>query len=313
MSKYVRVSDTDYKLTVNSGGTITFDTGNRSGSVVITGNLTVLGDTTTISSENMAIKDNIIVVNDGENSSGVSLGRAGLQIDRGSALAAQMLFDESIYWRNPVTNVNQQGAFVLQTADNRLVGLQTSAIVTNGTNLNLLGTGTSVVSVSGTTDYELHISDPDDIPNVQWVDDFVKSYFTQQIGDKIVSGDSELSVNDTAAGGSLSLTLDGAVAVTFDNVKCELQDLRFSGSTIQTMARLSNDITLSTPSAGSVIIDRTLQIQLSTTNPSVPTGGIKLFAKAKQAGDSGIFVTNVDATTTELASRRRALAFSMIF
>ena len=60
MSKFVNVANGNYKLTVQPGGTITMDTGVASGQFIVTGDLTVQGATTFVSSTNIDIKDNII-------------------------------------------------------------------------------------------------------------------------------------------------------------------------------------------------------------------------------------------------------------
>lgn len=51
--------------------------------VIITGNLTVNGTQTTIESANTVLKDNIMLLNDGETGAGVTLGTAGILINRG--------------------------------------------------------------------------------------------------------------------------------------------------------------------------------------------------------------------------------------
>jgi hypothetical protein len=113
MSRIVVVSNTsgntnnsNYKIQVATGGTITLDTqanggaGNY-GSVVIKGNLDVLGSTTYIESTNSTIKDNIIQLNAGDttNAGGITSTTAGLEIERGLLSPAQFLFNESInHW-----------------------------------------------------------------------------------------------------------------------------------------------------------------------------------------------------------------------
>lgn len=66
-----------------------------SSDLTVTGNLTVNGTTTTVNSTNVSIKDNIIVLNDGEVGPGVSLGTSGISIDRGASGAAVILWDEA--------------------------------------------------------------------------------------------------------------------------------------------------------------------------------------------------------------------------
>ena len=53
MSRIVKVSENNYKLQVQTGGVITLDTGNQTGRVVVTGDLAVLGNTTTVESETL--------------------------------------------------------------------------------------------------------------------------------------------------------------------------------------------------------------------------------------------------------------------
>jgi hypothetical protein len=51
--------------------------------VIVPGDFTVLGTTTSVDSDNLTVKDNIIVLNDGETGNGVTLGSAGITVDRG--------------------------------------------------------------------------------------------------------------------------------------------------------------------------------------------------------------------------------------
>ena len=64
--------------------------------VTINGNLVVSGDTTTISTTNSAISDNIVVLNDGEAGAGVTAGTAGILIDRGSSANVALRWNESV-------------------------------------------------------------------------------------------------------------------------------------------------------------------------------------------------------------------------
>ena len=70
-----------------NGNTITHD-------LNIIGNLYVSGTTTSINTTDMEISDNIILINSGETGAGVSLGQAGLEVDRGTETNYQFLFDE---------------------------------------------------------------------------------------------------------------------------------------------------------------------------------------------------------------------------
>lgn len=104
MSRIVVVPNSNYKVQVSTGGTITLDTqanGVGYGTVLIKGNLDVLGTTTTIESVNSAIKDNIIQLNSGDtsNASGITGNTAGIEIERGAKSPAQILFNELVnHW-----------------------------------------------------------------------------------------------------------------------------------------------------------------------------------------------------------------------
>jgi len=74
--------------TQSVGGNKTF-----SNDIIISGNLTVNGTQTTVSTETLAIEDNIIVLNNG--TSGTPSENAGIQVDRGSASDVFLNWDES--------------------------------------------------------------------------------------------------------------------------------------------------------------------------------------------------------------------------
>lgn len=63
--------------------------------VIVSGNFTVNGTTTTVNTDNMAIEDNVIVLNANEIGTGVTLGYSGLEVERGTATNARLLFRES--------------------------------------------------------------------------------------------------------------------------------------------------------------------------------------------------------------------------
>lgn len=60
----------------------------------ITGNLTIIGATTTVETTNATLTDNIISLNDGEVGAGVTAQYSGLSVDRGSLDPALFVFDE---------------------------------------------------------------------------------------------------------------------------------------------------------------------------------------------------------------------------
>jgi hypothetical protein len=159
-SKVVRVQGGDYRIVVGSQGnpgTIYLDTSpnpNRTfpqGDVVITGDLTVLGKSTVVESETLAIKDNIITINQGETGDGVStLGTiAGIEIDRGNLTDVSILWDENL------------DLFKFVDAFDNFTPIATDSIITRGGDLHLISEGEGVITVSGTVDYQNRVIDYD--------------------------------------------------------------------------------------------------------------------------------------------------------
>ena len=73
-----------FAVRTNNASTNLFEV-DESGNVIVLGNLTIKGSTVTVDSANTTIADNIITLNSGETGNGVSLGIAGIEIDRGSS------------------------------------------------------------------------------------------------------------------------------------------------------------------------------------------------------------------------------------
>lgn len=338
MARIVKVQDSDYKLSVNSGGTITLNTGNQIGTVLITGDLTVLGNTTSIQTANVEIEDKIILLNKGETGAGIAPGGAGssgIQISRGSRPDAFLVFDEAKSWLDTQTATIRSGLFVLKNESDELMGLRTNSITTEGFDLNLIGTGTAVVNVTGTVNYEEQVLDysapglppidPDIIPNIKAVTDYVGSYFTLNppfkiqdsaiVGSTTVLYDSFLEISDFEADGgpsNLTLTLDNVVNAAWFVDRFEVQNLKFYNATIE--SRLSNeDLVLRSDGTGCVGVDDHFKLYIQATDPASVNNGVKLYAKAEAQGGTGLYFVNTKNTKDELISRRKAIAYSMIF
>lgn len=75
--------------------------------VTIHSDFRVIGNSTTINSTNSSLKDNIIILNDGETGAGVSLGNAGIMVNRGTSANAFWQYDEaSSSWEGRYSNGN---------------------------------------------------------------------------------------------------------------------------------------------------------------------------------------------------------------
>lgn len=64
-------------------------------SIIIDGNLTVMGSTTSVETVNSFVNDNIIVLNQNEIGTGITAGSAGIEIERGSLDNASLVFNET--------------------------------------------------------------------------------------------------------------------------------------------------------------------------------------------------------------------------
>jgi hypothetical protein len=99
------------RITSSTQNTLTAPTtaivgnGTVSGNMTVSGNLSVSGTTTTVDSANLTVKDNIVTVNKGEASSGVTLRYAGVEVDRGDLARQRLVWDETAgLWKAGETN-----------------------------------------------------------------------------------------------------------------------------------------------------------------------------------------------------------------
>jgi hypothetical protein len=178
MSRVVKVNNGDYIVQTQTGGHILLDVGgvDSGGDVRVNGNLIVTGNQTTINTNDTTIEDNIIILNSNEDPShaGVSLGSAGIQIDRGSSKDAQIIWSESVPHYDPILGQTVNGTFVLKLKDSNLSGLQLGTIVVGNTNLVFdMRNTNSVLSLVNTVNYEQRVLNTNDIPNKKYITDYV--------------------------------------------------------------------------------------------------------------------------------------------
>ena len=312
----VSIPNNDYIIKVTPGGTITLDTGPVQGNVVFTGNITVGGSQTIVNSTELDVQDNIITVNFGETGNGVTLGTAGLRIDRGLASDGAFVWDESFSWTDPVTDTTVSGGFVFKNIANTLVGIRTVSIDSNGGDLYLINSGTGVISVSGTNNYEAQITDDDDIPNKKYVDDSITTGIQTITIQSIARGDSALNLFDESIDGGVSnlrITIDGAEVAQFKKNTTEIEDIVFQDNTISTLTS-ATDLTLSSSGTSFVTIDGVLKMPVQASGASINPGtNIAVYGKDPATGNSGVWYTNKNSYEDELISTNRSLLFSMLF
>ena len=314
MSKTLNVNSGNYTIRVASGSNIVLDTPN--GNVNLTGNLTVAGTTTTVDSQDLSLKDNIIVLNDGESGNGITLNTAGIQIDRGSASDALFIFDELVTHNDPVSQTNKPGTFVFKRANGAINGIFTTSIATGGGDLYLINSGTGVISVSGTNNYEAQITEDDDIPNKKYVDDAIVQGIETITIQSIARGDSNLTLFDDSVDGGVSnlkFTIDGAEVAQFKRNSTEIEDIVFQDNTISTLTS-ATDLTLSSSGTSFVTIDGVLKMPIQANGATITPGtNIAVYGKDPAIGNSGVWYTNKNSYEDELISTNRSLLFSMLF
>lgn len=327
MSKYLNVPNGNYKVSVQTGGTIYLDTGFDTGTVEISGNLLVRGDTTTINTAELTIEDRVIELNRGDDTAAGIQGAeafSGIEINRGTLPHAFFGYDEDV------------GGFIGYDEASNLISFRTNEINSASQNL-LLDAGSSTISVNPTVDYEekvftytagvLSSYDPanaDVIPNAQAVVDYVAfnfaNVFLTQIGDGSVTP-SSIQVRDEETTGNdsvITFKIDDVTVSELYADRWEFDEIRFAGSTIETISS-NEDLVLKSSGTGSIRIDDTLHLNRvpSDDDPSLeppnPTDGTKLYIADQSTGKSGIFFANDQGNRDELVSKNRALLYGMLF
>lgn len=353
MAKILKVADSNYKISVVDGGKITLDTGPGTGDVYITGNLYVEGVTTSIETVNTQIEDNIILLNNGEQGSGIQrdTGTAGIQVDRGQLVDAFWVFDEKITWTDTQSNnLSRRGAWSPRWPDGRVLGIETVSITTPNTDLNLLGRynagatdapNQGKVTVSGVGgDYHTRMNDDNDIPNKKYVDLSIETFFQNTVPSRIESGvapdaTTKVQVYDNSAldytgNSKAEVEVDGVVKATFETDYLDLYGLRVEntnlGTEIKTVDTSEQNLILSAIGAGSIVLRDNINIPYTpyegelNVEPQDPSDGVTVYSRLPNAGGTGLYFVNTkdvlnDGTKQrdELISRNRALVYSMLF
>jgi hypothetical protein len=313
MSKILRVSESDYRVKVKDTGTITLDTGVEQGTVVITGDLLVKGNTTTVDTANLTIEDNIILLNKGESGSGVTEGTSGLEIDRGSLLNAQFLWVEA------------DEKFRIQLDDTSLSGIIVGSVATDPTtNLEFdMQSGSGTLRITNSTGYESRVLDDDDVPNKKYINDYVfatggsavVSLFKYPVGVPYSASDTlgEALASSikfwVRSGGSLNQRAQiTAQGLDVDNVN--ILDNTILNSSV------GNNLVL-TANNTHVEIDGILNLD-DMTAPTATGGTSRIYSTSNTAAtdfelyNSGVFVAN-SRIQDELVVKNRALLLSMLF
>jgi hypothetical protein len=301
--------------------------------------LVVRGDTTTVQAVNLDINDNIIELNKGELGEGVTLIYSGIQIDRGTLPPAAVVFNENPtgldYWQFAT---GAPGSYNFQDSRLKVNEILTEPVVDfNPTgDLTLIGTSSpnGVITVAGTNNYELQVTDDDDIPNKRYVDDAIFNNPTFQIRSddtRVIISDKENPDSLTYYAGETGLDTDGESAVSFlvDGTlvaeyrqdRLFLQSLKFEDNTISIDVGLSladENIKFTTDgTSGKVQFDDAIQLDQKTGPFATISGSVLLHAGVPGIGTTGLYYVNDSIESRkqsgELINKNKALLFSILF
>ena len=277
-------------LNFDTTGTITF------GDVSIK-NLTVTGTRTIVESTDTALKDNIIILNSGEDGAGISLTSGGIVIDRGSATDANILFNDStdqfevnfplsvegsLAVKQSQTGIFAEAANLVTTGqtlqtqitsnDGDITSL-TSNLTSTGSTLdskvttlttNLASTGSTlaadIVTVSGLTE-----GNDNDIATITSNLVTTGQTLTSEINTVsglVISNDSDISTLTS------NLVTTGQTLTT--NVNTVATNLGNTGQTLQTQIT-SNDSDISTLTSNLGTTGQTLQTQITSNDSDIST------------------------------------------
>ena len=313
MSKILRVSESDYRIKVKDTGTITLDTGVEQGTVVITGDLLVKGNTTTVDTANLTIEDNIILLNKGETGAGVTEETSGLEIDRGNFPNAQFLWVETA------------DKFKLQRDDNSLIGIIVDSVAADPTtNLRFdMQSGAGTLRIINSTGYESRVLDDDDIPNKKYVNDYVYASGGSAIVSRFKYPVSAPYGSEDTLGEALASSIkfwvkSGGILQQRAQISTnglDVNNINILDDTILNSS-LTNNLVL-TATNSHVEIDGILNLDDRST-PSATGGTSRIYSRSATAAsdfelyNSGVWVAN-SRTQDELVVKNRALLLSMLF
>jgi hypothetical protein len=334
MGQFLQVNG-DYNIKTAEGGQILLDTGPGVGNVRVTGNLVVVGDTLTVSAENLNVRDNIIVLNFGELGPGVTLDYSGIEIDRGDTSSdpvpgnALLLYEEdSNTWLFGHGNVT--GTISLVDSKIRVRQIRTDSDVDSG-NLILIGDSSAagVVHVSGTINYEQQVTafGDDAIPNKKYVDDSVQNNPTFQIvksNTRVVAFDKDEPLDSflffppavgpytgQPADSLVSIVVDGQINSVFYDNRAVIQGIEFNNNEI-TSDDTNSNIFIRTNGTGKLQTNYALQLDKIGVVPASSADSVLLYSAEPSVATTGVYFVN-SARSGELINKNRALLFSMIF
>lgn len=320
MSRILKVSQSDYRVQVNSGGTITLDTGVSDGTVIVTGDLVVNGNTTTINTTEMTVEDRIVTLNSGEQGSGITLSngnrQSGIEIDRGSLSNAQFVFDETLQWYDSVNSVVQSGSFILKTADGAESALKLNTIVSGAGAHNFvfdLQGLSGVLSVANTTNYYQRVTHDNDIPDWKTITNYVAAQNGVATVDRLFYpatasfGNEDSKIQAFAT--DIEMYIAGNIIATVSPTGVTVSNINLFNDQI-TNVSLTNDLVLSAIT-NNVVVDGVLNLTDQALVPTPVAGKTKIYSSTVGSGGTGFYASNT-TVSSEMVSKKRAVLFSIV-
>lgn len=326
MSRILKVSQSDYRIQVNdSNGRITLDVGSATsgGRVVITGDLEVQGETTVINTKEMTVEDRVITLNSGEDQAGIRADtsgakQSGIEIERGTLENAQIVFDEDLHWYSSISQVVENGGFVIKLADNFPNALQVSTLVTGAGDNNLIFDmqgDLGVLSIANSTNYYQRVTQDNHIPNWKTITNYVTAQNGVATVDRLfypavaTFGNEDSKIQAFAT--NIEMYIAGTIKATVSANGFTSGNIRINQNQIIDIgAGATDDLTLAAIT-NNIVVDGVLNLKDQSLVPTPVSGQTKLYSGAIGGGGTGLYASNI-TTASEMVSKKRAVLLSIV-
>ena len=265
--------------------------------VNVIGNFVVTGTTTTVDTTDLAITDNTIVLNQGEAGAGVTLGSAGITVDRGSSDDAILTWDETTdKWNFKVGASTADLVANVSMSALELDGITITDIITEAETIGANDNDTSIPTSAAVKDYADAIATSAAAGGAQ--------YDVQYNTGAGLGGNSNFTVNYTTN----VVSILGELNV--DNININGNDIISSN--------VDGNITFTPNGVGNIILAKTtgVSVQLDFTDqgsdPSATATVNKIYSKTPSGGGTGLYFVN-NTTTGEFISKSKSIAYSLVF
>jgi hypothetical protein len=255
------------------------------------------------------------------------------------------VFNESVQWYDPVGDEYVQGAWTFVDATGKTGGIRVASIANDGTAdlvFDLQNTD-KVLLIGNSVNYEARVSNPNHIPNVQWIYDYVQATGGIADVDKIYKSDvygtkkALVQTYNVAGSGQVRIYINqtnhpvaqvASTGLTMYNSSSGDAKINIDQDTITNLSNIDN-LTL-TSSTGIVEVEAFAQLNdrsvVTTPDPLAVTpvndATVMFSSSVKGAGKTGIYFvhkrvaddnSSTETVNDELIAKNRALLFSMVF